>query len=274
MKKLYVLLVIVTCVSFTSFSQKKINDKTLNAQERRQVFIRWGDWQPPAKWVLGMQINQAHSRVWGWSGPSANRRYKNGSDIRPLAPLGTQTLRGLALIEQERISTLMVEETNELARLAEREILYHSSVTAKVDPLYLLYFSKTLKPIIDYNLMYFNEHIKNPEVFNYLDEIGVFDAHDRRMRILVDRLNGLFKSDMERGQRIIGYHNILEAFRKDHDLLMRHVNSAESFLKMKNKKAFKKRDELEQGNVSGSYEERDRRAAREIIERHRYNLNN
>lgn len=259
-------------VFLSSFSQKAINDKTLNAQERRQVFIRWGDWQPPAKYILGAQVNVAHSRVWGWLGPSANQEYKKGRDIRPLSPTGTQTLRQIALLQQEEISNKMLEETNELADLARKEIIYHEGALSKLDPLYYLYFKKTLKPIMDYSQYDILDQCRTMEVFQYLSDIGLVNQYATNMNILQERLFGLFSSDIERGQRIIAYHTILEDYRSERKTFDRHVSSIERFLSLKAKKLYNPPSRNDNDNTyNGSYDERDRQIAREIMEQVRYN---
>jgi hypothetical protein len=83
---------------------KRVKDKHIVGQEKRQVFYQWGDWQPEPKYFLGIQTNYAYAMVWGWLAPSRNRDYKGGNDIRPL---------GLAGLQNQRYATTLYSRTKQ-----------------------------------------------------------------------------------------------------------------------------------------------------------------
>lgn len=268
MKKLLLILFLVPGISS---GQTKLKDNAMRAQERRQVYQKWGDWNPKAKYFLGVQTNPMHTLVWGWMAPSANRSYKKGSDIRPLKANGKQTLRLAAMEQQRAITDQIVKESDVIGKMATSEIAYYSKTLAKIDPLYLLYFKKTLKPIDEFNTNKLKGECGTTEIYTFLDEIGVINSHTREMNVLKDRLDGLFSSNIERGQRIIMYHRLLADLRSETETWDNHIKSTKLFLSMKNKNAYRSPEQKDYKGFSGSQEDRDRQISRQIIEEVRYN---
>lgn len=273
MKKITFFICFLFCTFFDAFSQMIVKDDAMAAQERRQVYLKWGDWKPDAKYIFGAQVNQLHSLVWGWSAPSRNRTYKNsGNDIRPLKATGKQNLRLAALAQQNAIMEDIVKESNEIGSLAEQEILYYSNTTAKIDPLYQFYFKKTLKPIYEFQLSDVLAQCKSVDVYNYLKEIGIIDIHVREMNILKERLDGLFNTNIERGQRIIGYHKILNDYRGQNETFNSHVSTTRRFLSMKARNVYQSPKDIDNSNAyNGDQYDRDRQITREVMETVKYN---
>jgi hypothetical protein len=262
-------------IPFCCYSQTALRDDAMRAQERRQVYMQWGDWQPKAKYFLGIQTNPQHTLVWGWVADlrgAQNSKYKKGSDIRPLGPTGKQTLRLAALAQQQSITDQIVKESNEIGSMAEQEILYYSNTTAQLDPLYLLYFKKTLKPIAEFSQSNLQSECGRADIYDFLNETGVINSHIREMNILKNRLDGLFSSNIERGQRIIMYHRLLADYRSEKSTWDRHITSTKTFLDLKAKNAYNKGSLPSNNNpFNGSQADRDRQIARQVIEEARYN---
>ena len=94
MKKIILYGILLYCSSLSAqISYKVIRDDGLRQQEGRMVFQEWGDtddWKPEAEYYkifgtrVGPNLSWRHSLVWGMLAPKANKRYKEGSDIRPL----------------------------------------------------------------------------------------------------------------------------------------------------------------------------------------------
>lgn len=268
MKKLLLILFLVPGITF---GQTRLKDNAMRAQERRQVYQKWGDWNPKAKYFFGVQTNPMHTLVWGWVAPSANRRYKRGADIRPLKANGKQTLRLAAMEQQRAITDQMVRESNIIGQMATNEMTYYTKTLAKADPLYLLYFKKTLKPIAEFSTSKLQRECGTTEIYTFLNEIGVIDSHIREMNMLKSRLDGLFSSNIERGQRIIMYHRLLADLRTETETWSNHIKSTKLFLSMRNKNAYRSPEQNDYNGFSGSQEDRDRQISRKIIEEVRYN---
>ena len=190
------------------FGQKVINDPYISLQEKRMVFQSWGGWRP-SKTFFG--LNPHYQIVWGSLAKSRNRKYRRGPDIRPLGPVGPQTVRTASLLATQKEIKKLKKETEELQKEAEKEILSTSALTAKADPLWLLYYSKELKPLQDYS---------NPliglkaETAMALNGSSAAEWYHDAMLMLQERLQLNLKQDMDRGVRILGYHHILLDYRK------------------------------------------------------------
>lgn len=255
--------------TITLEAQTAARDDALHAQERRMVFKSWGDWQPKGKYFLGVQTNPNHEMVWGWTAPAfggnktRNKNYQR-EDIRPLAPGGKQNARYLSFAVQNSLIGQMETESNELGNMALEELAYNSAVTAKVDPLYLLYFKETLKPVYDFSSADVNREVKDAEVYQFLSETGFIEEHIKTMSILKDRFNIAVESDMERGQRIIFYHKILSDYRAEKYKFSRHITTTAMYLKHKSKHGDYKQNTINPTSF-GNWVNRDEEIAREII---------
>jgi hypothetical protein len=108
---------------------KRVKDKHIVGQEKRQVFYQWGDWQPEPKYFLGIQTNYAYAMVWGWLAPSRNRDYKGGNDIRPLGLAGLQNQRYATLLQQDKTSDIQ-EEAKTTYEENLKEFYHYSSATS------------------------------------------------------------------------------------------------------------------------------------------------
>lgn len=275
MKTIYILIIVSVCLFTDSLSaQKKVSDGALHAQQRRMVYLKWGDWQPKAKYFLGVQTNPRHEMVWGWTAPmyggntSKNKKYKK-TDIRPLSPQGKQTLRYASLYQQQQLISSMKKESDKIGDLAMQEIAYNSAVLSKTDPLYLLYFKKTLKPIYNFSDADIMKEVKNVEVYKFLNETGLIEEHRKEMLTLKDRYNIAVNSDMERGQRIIFYHKILEDYRSEQYKFLHHVSTTSMYLKYKDKHPDYKASIINP-KAFGNWVNRDEQIALEIIAKSKY----
>src|SRR5690606_5671324 len=83
-----------------------------------------------------------------------------------------------------------------------------SGAMSSLDPLYQLYYKKELAPLEDIEEGVFDN--VPPEVQRYLVESGALKAHMDQMGVLAERYRMAKKLDMERGQRILMYHRILQ----------------------------------------------------------------
>lgn len=189
-------------------AQKHITDPYITLQEKRMVYHSWGGWRP-SRGFLG--LNPHYQAVWGILANRRNGKYKNGPDIRPLKPDGTQNIRYFALMDTKSKIKSFKEHTEKIAKEAEKEILSVSSVVAKADPLWLLYYSKELKPIQNYYDPFANV---NDQAIDALRGSSAVEWYNEQMLILKERMESNLTQDMDRGQRVLGHHHILLDYRK------------------------------------------------------------
>lgn len=214
MKKIILTLTIAVVCGNLSAQIKHIQDKSLRAHNARMVHKSWGEFRPYPKYFLGIQTNPNYGLVWGMFAPKQNKRYKDGADIRPLRPTGLQNQRYISAYNSYLYAKQVKEKSDVIGNEAMEELIYYDKTTAKADPIYILYFREVLKPISEYNKLnpYYNKKISF-QVASLLRETGIEEKVIEEMELLKDRLNTALNNDMERGQRLIFYHRILDDFR-------------------------------------------------------------
>jgi len=243
MKKIFLLLVTaLLCNTLTVFSQVKIEDKSLRAQNNRAVYKQWGEFRPYPKYFLGIQTNINHTMVWGWLAPSKNKKYKNGNDIRPLKSNGTQNLRLAELAIYNNYLESMKKQTDKIASLAEDEFLNNNGLLTLADPLYLLYFKKVFSDLEDYNgyQNFLSKRKVSPSIISQYGTNGAGKAMDDNVSELKQILSDAKSVTMERGKRILLFHDILEQWRLFEVRMKNNLSMAEIYEKAK--KAYKSND--------------------------------
>jgi len=195
-----------------SQSVKKISDPHLTAQQQRMVITRWGNWLPEPHYFLGIQTNIHYTMVWGWLAPSRNRSYKQGADIRPLGPTGEQTQRMLLNAQLLESSRQIKKLTDSIAGQARSELYQYSALFASVDPLWRLYYRNELDPVLNFNPNQTFDGLTGDQLL-YLQTSGLPEWYIGEMSRLQERLDLAFKTDMERGSRIMAYHRLLLDYR-------------------------------------------------------------
>lgn len=209
-----ILYFILSVFSLSAFSQVKVNDEALQAHNRRMVYMKWGDFKPDPKYVLGVQVSLDYAEAWGWLAPKRNKEYREGADLRPLSLTGEQTMRYALALQDLKNAEMIEEKSKILGDEALQEIAYFDKTVARADPIYKLYFKEVFKPLLNFNKINpFYPLIIQPSVMKILITTGIRDKYIEEMDILKDRLNIANESDMERGQRLILYHQILDDFR-------------------------------------------------------------
>src|SRR5699024_627985 len=209
----YIVIIILLLISHDLFSQKQIRDKASEAQEKRQVYKEWGDWRPKAKRVLGVPTNPAYWTVWSWT--QKNNRYRRGKDIRPLKSDGEENQRNLLNMQLKNTAKKLREETDKQKELNLKEYAHITSLTSQGDPLYLLYYKKRLKNLIEIRayLPFLLEYFSRFENFSNAQQQTIEDMYDE-FQVLQDKLEVSHSSDMDRGKRFLNYHEIMLDLRK------------------------------------------------------------
>jgi len=198
-------------------SIKRIKDPHIVGQEKRQVFQEWGDWRPKAKYFLGVQTNLHYATVWGWLAPDRNQRYRNGADIRPLAPAGLQNQRYASTVQQERKSLEVLEEVKGVYDDALADQLHYSSLTVPADPLYVLYYQSMLRDLQEFNTNSPNGAqwgFTNAQAFERFQRLGMLGQVKRKIDVLQNTLQLAKTMEIPRGKRIMMFHECLIEWRK------------------------------------------------------------
>lgn len=210
---------ITSCLLFSNigFTQKKLKDEALVAQEKRQVFERWGDWKPRAKRFLGIQYSVPYAFAWGDLSHKRNMQYRRGKDIRPLKADGEETQRQLNVTLARNEAEKLKISLDSIYNRSLSDFAHWTSITNKADPLYLIYYRKALKPFTDFPAQPQNKQqwgIKEDKVYQTLLKTGMIDDLQRDLDLLHDTYDKAMYSDMPRGKRFLMYHKVLMGWRR------------------------------------------------------------
>ncbi|HLT86490.1 MAG TPA: hypothetical protein VKZ57_02805 [Sphingobacterium sp.] len=207
------LMIIVLAVpTINAQSVMMLNDPHIQAQQKRNVFMQWGDFKPNPRNFLGINMNPHYTLTWSYLAPTQNRRYRSGADIRPLGPSGKQTQRMALNIELKNTTEQYRKHADTIGYRADSELYNTSGLFSSLDPLWRLYYSKELKGVTAYNLQDILNEIPY-EQREYLVSSQAANWYDQEMKILQEKLNAAFNQDIERGARIIHYHNLMLEYR-------------------------------------------------------------
>jgi hypothetical protein len=188
-----------------AFAQMPIKDEAIRYQQERMVFKQWDQNKfKPGSGFLG--LSPYYWLTWGLM-PG----YKK-TDLRPLGPSGPQTQR-LALVgTMNGTDNSYKLQADTLRNSALSEAANQEGLLSVTDPLWVLYYSKELKPV---------EAHPNPALLGNLPPVvrqqvvseGIFNWYNRELDMLKERLDAARSTDMDRGSRIMAYHRLLLEYR-------------------------------------------------------------
>ena len=187
------------------FAQKKIKDEAMRYQQERMVFKQWDSkkFKPSTK-VFGVEVNPLWYVTWALH---PNYRKK---DHRPLSATGPQTIRMGLVTQQRNVSQSYKEHSDTLRTTAQSELIYNSPNPA--DPMWLIYYSDELKPLMQDSHDSFLDGL-DAETRQFLIDAKVWEDYISKFDELKERLLAGRSTLMERGNRILFYHDILLKYR-------------------------------------------------------------
>lgn len=202
-------ILICLLISWNAVAQITIHDRAIVAQQERMVYKEWdrNKFYPKPNRILGIPTNLLWYMTW-----ALHPNYPK-TDRRPLSPQGEQTQRLALAVAMSITSDHYKKEADSIQLASAKELARISGAFSEVDPLYQLYYKKELKPL---------EKAGEEEAFKdvplavqaYLQETGGFAWYQDEMGRLAERYQLAKKLDMERGQRILMYHRILQEMRQ------------------------------------------------------------
>mgnify|MGYP000009055276 FL=1 len=258
--KPYILYLGVLLSTTATQAQKYITilkDEALNYQEKRMVTgTGWDadDFKPEPEYpklfgykIGNTNISTAHAAVWGdilgmnlgvVSGDiRRNQRYKNGRDIRPLGPYGQETQRQAKLLLMQKEAELAKKQMDSVYSRSMADLAHYTHLTAKADPMYLLYYKRMLMPLAnfpDQPLTYQEWGFTSPSAFRKAKETGQIEPLQQKLDILKGMYEKALKLDMPRGKRILMYHKAMMGWR-EFVTMVRNCNQNNKFLLQNNK---------------------------------------
>src|SRR5690554_3055656 len=252
--KTVLFILICFVLSWKVSAQMAIHDRAIVAQQKRMVYKEWdrNKFYPKPNRILGVPTNLLWYMTW-----ALHPNYPK-TDRRLLSPQGEQTQR-LALAAAMSITSDYYKKEADSVQLASaKELARISGAFSEVDPLYQLYYKKELKPLENLGEEVFDDV---PTVVQaYLRETGVLDWFQQEMSRLAERYQLAKRLDMERGQRILMYHRILQEMRQCLSRWQNQINLSQQVVEFK---SFKNHGPIEAGSPARGKETDDQ----EVIER-------
>lgn len=202
----YFLFGLLLSLTFRSaFAQLAIEDKAVRYQQERMVFKQWDrrKFEPTSGW-LG--INPYYWLTWG-----LHPNYPD-TDRRPLSSWGPQTQRLGLVGAMNSTSNAYKLEADTLRNTSLLEITNYSGAVSAADPLWILYYSKELKPVLEFSEASVLSPL-TPAVRSKVISEGLYNWFKNELTVLKERINGAKNSNMDRGSRILAYHRMLQEYR-------------------------------------------------------------
>ncbi|WP_316826081.1 hypothetical protein [Pedobacter miscanthi] len=240
-------------------AQKSIRDESMVYQQERMVFKQWdrSKFTPTSGW-LG--INPYYWLTWG-----LHPNYPK-TDLRPLAGAGPQ-LQRLSLAGLQKDADRSYElHSDSLGNVAKEEILGHSGLLSAADPLWLLYYSRQLRPVTDFDPLLALEGLNAGTKASLISE-GIYDWYNGEMRVLAERLDLTRKSNQDRGARILSYHGMLMDYRKLMGIWSTRVSTAGRFI---SQGLLQKKLKAQETRIEKWDENSDVEIAREVLRSRKY----
>ncbi|MEH3115748.1 hypothetical protein [Pedobacter terrae] len=259
MKNLLMVWMLLTTMLVSARAQKQIRDESIVNQQERMVFKQWDRKKfTPTSGFLG--LNPYYWLTWG-----LHPNYPK-TDLRPLGQAGTQNQRLVLVTGMQQTDKNYELQSDTLAQTSLLQIAGMSGMLSPTDPLWMLYYSRQLKGITDFDpgklLASLPQIAKVQIIVN-----GSLDWYTREIAILSERLQAARTTTLERGKRILSYHRLLAEYRRISAMWNDKVIAA-----TREPDRVKIRQDLagQQVKIDGWTPESDVRTAKEILNKRKY----
>lgn len=236
--KFHLLLTIILVPLFRlCHAQQSVKDEAITYQQQRMVFAQWDQnkFTPKAGFL---SLNPYYWLTWGLFHPN----YHN-TDRRPLSASGPQTQR-LALVgTMNTIDGKYKLQSDTVRNTALSEIVNQSGLLTAADPLWRLYYSSQLSPVLNYSVPAILSGL-SPAVSAKLLSEGLVSWYTHELEMLRERVEAAHTTDMDRGARIMAYHRLLLEYRKLAGVWAIRTSSAQATLNMA-----RQQEQIKAGNV-------------------------
>ncbi|WP_216657885.1 hypothetical protein, partial [Sphingobacterium shayense] len=204
---------------------KRQTDKHIVNQHERMVFKSWDRKKfTPKKGFLG--LNYQYWLTWAW-----HPNYPK-TDRRPLRPGGPQTLRmGLVLAMQQTEKSYKLQ-SDTIKKNAVSEAASRAGLLSPADPLWKLYYGRMFSDLLDSMAKDPLAGLEQPVKLR-LKQLGSLEWYTQQRAEFKERLDGMRAADIERGNRILGYHHLLMDYRKLLTQWKRKIAHTKKYLKIR-----------------------------------------
>ncbi|SDH29993.1 hypothetical protein [Mucilaginibacter gossypii] len=207
------------------FGQSAVNDQSVRYQEQRMVYLQWDQnkFTPKAGFL---SLNPYYWLTWGLFHPNYHK-----TDLRPLSATGPQTQR-LALVGAMNSTDNKYKLHSDTVRnTALSEMANQSGLITDVDPLWQLYYSNELKPVLNNSMASILAGL-SPQVSAKLVSEGLYNWYKNELDMLKERIQAAHSTTMDRGSRILAYHRLLMEYRRLAGVWAIRTSSAQATINM------------------------------------------
>lgn len=235
-------------------AQKKIVDESIRYQQERMVFKQWDQNKfTPTSGFLG--LNPYYWLTWGLM-PGYKKQ-----DLRPLSASGPQSQRlGLVGVMNATDHDYKLH-ADTLSNIALLEIANQSGALSAADPLWIMYYSKELKPVLQNTMSTILSGL-SPALQSKVVSEGLYTWYKNQLDMLKERIEGAHSADMDRGSRILAYHRMLLEYRVLEATWATRIVSGDKNMQ---RSADKDKAKSAQVNLSGWTPDTDVKIANEVV---------
>lgn len=224
------LMILAPLIALRACAQRIVADESVRYQEERMVYLQWDQnkFTPKAGFL---SLNPYYWLTWGLFEPNYHK-----NDLRPLSATGPQTQR-LALVgTMNTVDNSYKLNSDTIRNTALTSIAEQSGLLSDADPLWLLYYSQALAPVLNYS----DATILAPlpsQVRTAVVAEGLLPWYENELAMLKERINAARTTDMDRGSRIMAYYRYLKEYRILAATWATRVATAQKNIRMVNQQA-------------------------------------
>lgn len=189
------------------FGQSVVQDQSVRYQEERMVYLQWDQnkFTPKAGFL---SLNPYYWLTWGLFHPDYHK-----TDLRPLSATGPQTQRLALVAAMNSVDNKYKLQSDTVRNTALSEIANQSGLISDADPLWQLYYSNELRPVLNNSTASILAGL-SPQVSAKLVSEGLYSWYKNELDMLKERIQAAHTTTMDRGARILAYHRYLMEYRK------------------------------------------------------------
>ena len=207
MKTMLLLLFLPYVMILHASAQSKTNDESLRYQQQRMVYQQWDQNKfTPKKGFLS--LNPYYWLTWGFFYPNYHK-----TDLRPLSATGPQTQRLALAGTMSNIDGKYKLQSDTVRNTALSEIANHSGAISAADPLWLLYYRKQFKPLLNYDYAAVIADVPTGLLQQLISD-GLINWYNDALLRLKERVEAAHTADMDRGSRIMAYFRLLREYKQ------------------------------------------------------------
>lgn len=225
MKNLIIMTIALIAGVFRGYAQSQADDQSVRYQEQRMVYLQWDQnkFTPKAGFL---SLNPYYWLTWGLFHPDYHK-----NDLRPLSAAGPQTQRLALVAAMNTTDNKYKLQSDTVRNTALSETANQSGLITDSDPLWQLYYSNELKPVLNATPATILAGL-NPQVSAKLVAEGLYAWYSNELGMLKERIQAAHTTTMDRGSRILAYHRYLQEYRRLAGVWAIRTSSAQATLTM------------------------------------------